>query len=43
MWEYVLDALERRYRRREGVTEADLVEVQRILAKMPKTESNEEE
>jgi hypothetical protein len=43
MWEHVLDALERRYRRREGVTEADLVEVQRILARLPKTDAAEEE
>lgn len=41
MWEHVLDVLERRYRLRRGVTEADVVEVKRILAKLP--ESDEEE
>ena len=43
MWEHVLDTLERRYRRRAGVSEAELVEVRRILAKMPKTDADEEE
>ncbi len=32
MWEEVLDALERRYRRREGVTDDDLALVRGILA-----------
>jgi hypothetical protein len=32
MWEIVLDALKRRYRRREGVTDADVEQVDRILA-----------
>ena len=32
MWEHVLDAMERRYRRREGVSEADLKQVTNILA-----------
>lgn len=32
MWETLLDALERRYRRREGVTEADLASVRRVLS-----------
>lgn len=31
MWEHVLDSLQRRYRRREGVTEGDLKQVQKIL------------
>jgi hypothetical protein len=31
MWEIVLDALERRYRRREGVSEEDVQQVQDIL------------
>ena len=31
MWEHVLDALQRRYRRREGVTDEDLTQVERIL------------
>ena len=32
MWETLLDALERRYRRREGVSDEDLTSVRRILA-----------
>jgi len=31
MWEHVLDSLQRRYRRREGVSEADVEQVQRII------------
>ena len=31
MWETLLDALERRYRRREGVSEEDLADVRRVL------------
>jgi hypothetical protein len=31
MWEHVLDALQRRYRRREGVSDEDVEQVQRIL------------
>ncbi len=31
MWEHILDSLERRYRRREGVTDEDLKQVRRIL------------
>ncbi len=38
MWEHVLDALERRYRRREGVTDADLADARRELAKFPPDE-----
>ena len=41
MWEHVLDALERRYRRREGVTDADLTAVKRILAQIPKPDEEE--
>jgi hypothetical protein len=41
-WEHVLDALERRYRRRAGVAAADVVEVQRILAKMQGPSTEEE-
>ena len=43
MWEHVLDALERRYRRREGVTDADLDQVRRILASLPPSPDDEEE
>jgi hypothetical protein len=32
MWETLLDALERRHRRREGVTEDDLQAVRQVLA-----------
>lgn len=35
MWQTLLDALERRYQRREGVKDEDLVEVRKILAAMP--------
>lgn len=38
MWEHVLDSLERRYRRREGVTDADLTDAKRELAKYPADE-----
>ncbi len=31
MWEHVLDGLQRRYRRREGVSEEDVAQVERIL------------
>ena len=31
MWEHVLDSLKRRYRRREGVSDEDLEQVQRVL------------
>lgn len=32
MWETLLDAMERRYRRREGISDEDLVDVRRIIA-----------
>lgn len=31
MWEHVLDSLQRRYRRREGVSDADVAQVERLL------------
>jgi hypothetical protein len=31
MWEYVLDSLQRRYRRREGVDDKDVEQVERLL------------
>ena len=34
MWEVLLDALERRYHRREGVSEEDLARVRKILAEL---------
>ncbi len=38
MWETLLDALERRYPRREGVTDEDLKQVRAIVARLPKEE-----
>ena len=38
MWETLLDALERRHPRREGVTDADLTAVRAVLAKLPAAE-----
>jgi hypothetical protein len=35
MWEHVLDSLRRRYRRREGVSDEDLRQVERILRDLP--------
>lgn len=35
MWEHVLDSLQRRYRRREGVDDADLAQVKGILRDLP--------
>lgn len=36
MWEHVLDALQRRYRFRDGVSDDDIADVKAILARMPK-------
>lgn len=43
MWEFVLDSLERRYQRREGVEDADLKEARAVLRdwKDPPEESEE--
>jgi hypothetical protein len=35
MWEHVLDSLRRRYRRREGVSDEDVEQVERILKDWP--------
>ncbi len=35
MWEHVLDSLKRRYRRREGVSDEDVAQVERILRELP--------
>jgi hypothetical protein len=35
MWEHVLDSLRRRYRRREGVSDEDVAQVERILRDLP--------
>lgn len=32
MWEHILDSLHRRYRRREGVSDADVEQVERVVA-----------
>lgn len=34
MWEILLDALERRYRRREGVSDEDIAAVRKVLARL---------
>lgn len=41
MWETLLDALERRYRRREGVSEEDIDRVQKVLARIGEDTSPE--
>ena len=38
MWEHVLDSLKRRYRRREGVEDADIEQVEKILADVTRDE-----
>lgn len=43
MWEELLDALERRLPRREGVTDADLLHVRSQLGKLPKPDVEGEE
>jgi hypothetical protein len=35
MWDHVLDSLKRRYVRREGVSEEDLAQVERIIKHLP--------
>jgi hypothetical protein len=35
MWDHVLDSLKRRYVRREGVSEEDIVQVERIIKRLP--------
>ena len=37
IWEYILDCLERRYRRREGVSDEDIDEVKKLLKTMPQS------
>jgi hypothetical protein len=43
MWETLLDALERRYPRREGVTDEDLAAVRKVIAGLPPEDENKEE
>jgi hypothetical protein len=35
MWDHVLDSLKRRYVRREGVSEEDITQVERIIKALP--------
>jgi hypothetical protein len=42
MWEHVLDSLQRRYRRREGVSDRDLDQVGRIVTAMRRKRDEEE-
>jgi len=42
MWEHVLDSLHRRYRRREGVDDADIAKVDRILKDWKRSVDEEE-
>ena len=34
MWETLLDAMERRYRRREGVSDEDIADVKKVLGSL---------
>jgi hypothetical protein len=43
MWEHVMDSLQRRYRRREGVTDADLDQVHGIVEALRRKQAEEEE
>jgi hypothetical protein len=43
MWEHVLDSLRRRYRRREGVSDEDVEQVERLLKTMEARRIQEEE
>ena len=38
MWEHVLDSLRRRYRRREGVSDEDIQQVERVVAEIIRRE-----
>jgi hypothetical protein len=42
MWEHVLDSLKRRYRRREGVSDEDVAQVERLLLDWRGPEDEEE-
>jgi hypothetical protein len=43
MWEHVLDSLHRRYRRRQGVDDDDIAQVERILRALPVPRQLDEE
>jgi nicotinate-nucleotide pyrophosphorylase (carboxylating) len=40
MWEHLLESLERRYRRREGVDDKDIEQVAKIVRELPESEEN---
>jgi hypothetical protein len=42
IWEHVLDSLKRRYRRREGVSDADVAQVERVLRNWREPSGEEE-
>jgi hypothetical protein len=42
MWEHVLDSLKRRYRRREGVSDEDVDQVQRMVDDLRRRRDEEE-
>jgi hypothetical protein len=42
MWEHVLDSLRRRYRRREGVSDEDIEQVERVLKNWREPRDEEE-
>jgi hypothetical protein len=43
MWEHVLDSMQRRYRRREGVSDEDIAQVEKILAEVRRARKMREE
>jgi hypothetical protein len=43
IWEHVLDSLQRRYRRREGVSDEDVAQVVKILRGLPVPRDIDEE
>jgi hypothetical protein len=42
MWEHVLDSLKRRYRRREGVSDEDVEQVERVVKALRQRAEEEE-
>jgi hypothetical protein len=42
MWEHILDSLKRRYRRREGVSDEDVEQVERIVKDLHRRRDEEE-
>ena len=41
MWEHILDLLERKYRRRDGVSDEDLAEVKALVANARRKQATE--